>query len=100
MSPGRLRWLAPRRPLRDNPVLILLWILKPIKEQWPHVRDQILTTSPIAFIVASLMFALFLFLFRALVWRQILVGFGHPLPVRVATRIWSISELARYLPTL
>ena len=79
-------------------VLILLWILKPIKEQWPHVRDQILTTSPIAFIVASLMFALFLFLFRALVWRQILVGFGHPLPVRVATRIWSISELARYLP--
>jgi glycosyltransferase 2 family protein len=79
-------------------ILILLWILKPIKEQWPHVRDQILNTSPIAFIVASLMFALFLFLFRALVWRQILVGFGHPLPVRVATRIWSISELARYLP--
>ena len=26
MTPGRLRWLAPRRPLRDNPVLILLWI--------------------------------------------------------------------------
>jgi two-component system, NtrC family, nitrogen regulation sensor histidine kinase NtrY len=26
MSPARLRWLAPRRPLRDNPVLILLWI--------------------------------------------------------------------------
>ena len=79
-------------------ILILLWILKPIKEQWPHVRDQILNTSPIAFILASLMFALFLFLFRALVWRQILVGFGHRLPVRVATRIWSISELARYLP--
>jgi two-component system nitrogen regulation sensor histidine kinase NtrY len=26
MTRGRLRWLAPRRPLRDNPVLILLWI--------------------------------------------------------------------------
>ena len=26
MTPARLRWLAPRRPLRDNPVLILLWI--------------------------------------------------------------------------
>jgi two-component system nitrogen regulation sensor histidine kinase NtrY len=26
MTPAPLRWLAPRRPLRDNPVLILLWI--------------------------------------------------------------------------
>jgi two-component system nitrogen regulation sensor histidine kinase NtrY len=26
MSPAPLRWLTPRRPLRDNPVLILLWI--------------------------------------------------------------------------
>lgn len=79
-------------------ILILLWILKPIKEQWPNVRGQILATSPIRFIAASLMFAAFLFLFRAVVWWQILAGFGHRLPVRAATRIWSISELARYLP--
>jgi uncharacterized membrane protein YbhN (UPF0104 family) len=79
-------------------ILILLWILKPIKDQWPNVRDEILRTSPVRFIVASMMFAAFLFAFRAFVWRQILAGFGHRLPVRVATRIWSISELARYLP--
>ncbi|MGB7157145.1 MAG: lysylphosphatidylglycerol synthase domain-containing protein [Tepidisphaeraceae bacterium] len=79
-------------------ILIVLWILKPIQDQWPNVREQILSTSPIRFIVASAMFAVFLFLFRAMVWRQILIGFGHRLPVRVATRIWSISELARYLP--
>jgi hypothetical protein len=82
-------------------ILILLWILKPIQDQWLNVREEILRTSPgrlARFIVASAMFAAFLFLFRALVWRQILIGFGHPLPVRVATRIWSISELARYLP--
>jgi hypothetical protein len=79
-------------------ILILLWILKPIKEQWPNVREQILDTSPLRFVVASLMFAAFLFLYRALVWRQILIGFGHQLPIRAATRIWSISELARYLP--
>ena len=26
MTPGREWWRAPRRPLRDNPVLLLLWI--------------------------------------------------------------------------
>ena len=33
-----------------------------------------------------------------MVWRRILIGFGHYLPVAPATRIWSTSELARYLP--
>jgi hypothetical protein len=82
-------------------ILIVMWILKPIKEQWPEVREEILNASPgrvVRFIVASTMFATFLFLFRALVWRQALAGFGHKLPIRAATRIWSISELARYLP--
>jgi hypothetical protein len=44
------------------------------------------------------MFAIFLFVFRVLVWRTILQRFGHRLPVAAATRIWSTSELARYLP--
>jgi hypothetical protein len=44
------------------------------------------------------MFAIFLFAFRAMSWRQIVSAFGHPLPVPAAARIWSISELARYLP--
>ena len=79
-------------------ILILLWIFKPIKEQWPAVREQILDTSPLRFIIATLMFAVFLFAFRAVSWWQILAGFGHRLPLRVATRIWSISELARYVP--
>src|SRR5690606_12960507 len=43
------------------------------------------------------MFALFLG-FRALSWRRILVGFGHRIPLAPITRIWSTSELARYLP--
>jgi hypothetical protein len=33
-----------------------------------------------------------------MVWRRILIGFGHYVPVAPATRIWSTSELARYLP--
>ncbi|HEV2295906.1 MAG TPA: lysylphosphatidylglycerol synthase transmembrane domain-containing protein [Tepidisphaeraceae bacterium] len=82
-------------------ILILLWILKPIQDQWHQIREEILRTSPgriARFLIASAMFAAFLFLWRALVWRRILIGFGYRLPVRVATRIWSISELARYLP--
>ena len=30
--------------------------------------------------------------------RRILAGFGHNLPIAPATRIWSTSELARYIP--
>jgi hypothetical protein len=52
----------------------------------------------VEFIIASVMFAMFLFLFRAMTWRRVLKGFGHKLPYAAATRIWSTSELARYLP--
>jgi len=31
-------------------------------------------------------------------WRRILSKLGHPLPIAAATRIWSTSELARYVP--
>jgi hypothetical protein len=44
------------------------------------------------------MFALFLFAFRAMIWRRILIAFGYRLPIAPAVRIWSTSELARYLP--
>ena len=48
--------------------------------------------------LASVMFSMFLFVFRALAWRRILIGFGHRLPIPAATRIWATSEMARYLP--
>jgi hypothetical protein len=79
-------------------ILIVLWILKPIQDQWPDVSGRILGISPVRFVVASAMFAVFLFAFRAMSWRRIVAAFGHPLPVPAAARIWSISELARYLP--
>jgi hypothetical protein len=44
------------------------------------------------------MFAVFLFVFRATTWRWLLLGMGERLPVAAAARIWSVSELARYLP--
>lgn len=77
---------------------ILVWMLKPIYLQWSQVRGRILQTNWWQFAAAALMFSVFLFAFRALAWRRILIGFGHRLPVRPAVRIWSMSELARYVP--
>lgn len=78
--------------------VILLWMLKPVVGRWDQVRDRIWETSWTRVLIGSAMFAAFLFVFRALAWRRILIGFGHRLPVAPATRIWSTSELARYLP--
>jgi uncharacterized membrane protein YbhN (UPF0104 family) len=78
--------------------VILVWMLKPVVLRWDQVKDRIWDTSWTRVFIGSLMFAGFLFVFRALAWRRILIGFGHRLPVAAATRIWSTSELARYLP--
>lgn len=77
---------------------ILVWMLKPVVLRWNQVKDRIWDTSWTRVLIGSLMFAAFLFVFRALSWRRILIGFGHRLPVAASTRIWSTSELARYLP--
>jgi uncharacterized membrane protein YbhN (UPF0104 family) len=79
-------------------VAIFWWILKPVVLHWPEVRGRVLHTNWWRVLAASGMFAAFLFIFRAMVWRHILVLLGHRLPVPAATRIWSTSELARYLP--
>src|SRR5581483_1821637 len=79
-------------------VLIFVWMFRPIVRRWDAVRDHILATSPLRFVVAAAMFATFLFVFRVLSWRAILKCFGHRLPVAASTRIWSTSELARYIP--
>ena len=77
---------------------IFAWILKPIILHWPDVKDRIHHVSWGRVLLASLMFSAFLFVFRATTWRRILIGFGYRLPVAPAVRIWSSSELSRYLP--
>ncbi len=77
--------------------VIFFWIFKPIHKQWPVVSEQMRDTNPMRFLIASVMFGLFL-AFRAISWRRILIGLGHRVPVAPAIRIWSTSELARYLP--
>lgn len=77
---------------------IFYFILKPIQQHWPEVRERILSMSIATFLLASAMFSVFLFVFRASLWRRILGDFGYPVPRAPALRIWSTSELARYLP--
>jgi len=79
-------------------VAIFVWILKPIVVHWDKVRDRIWDMNWSRVAIASLAFAAYLFVFRALVWRRLLKNFGYKLPVWPVTRIWSTSELARYLP--
>jgi hypothetical protein len=74
------------------------WMFKPVVLHWDQVRPHIGVISWARVGLASLMFAAFLFVFRSLSWRRILIGFGHRLPVAASTRIWCTSELARYLP--
>jgi glycosyltransferase 2 family protein len=78
--------------------LILVWMFKPIVRRWPDVHDRVMHTSLPRFLLASLMFASFLLVFRVVSWRKIIGAFGHSLPLAAAARIWSISELARYIP--
>lgn len=79
-------------------VAIFAWILKPIVKNWPLVRERVMVMNWAQVIAASAMFAGFLFVFRTLTWRRIMRGLGHDLPLAATTRIWSTSELARYLP--
>ena len=99
--------LLPRRPLTRliRPVLGLLlmaaifgWMGHKIAIHWADVRDRIGTISVARFAAAAVMFAVFLFAFRAVVWRRILDRLGCPVPLAPAVRVWSSSELARYIP--
>jgi uncharacterized membrane protein YbhN (UPF0104 family) len=79
-------------------VAIALWMIRPVQQHWDEVHEQILKTDLWQFAIAAVMFAIFLVVFRSLVWWKILQGLGHPLPLRPVVRVWSMSELARYVP--
>jgi hypothetical protein len=79
-------------------VAIFAWMLRPVLAKWDQVGERVRAINWGLFALASVMFAMFLFCFRVVSWRTILAGFGSRLPLPAATRIWSTSELARYLP--
>lgn len=78
--------------------VIFYFMFRPIILHWTDVRPRINQTSTLRFVLAAGMFALGSCVVRVTSWRIILRGLGHRLPAVVATRIWSASELARFLP--
>ena len=96
-------WTTVRPWLRRAAAVgITLWIfaimIRPLRESWSVVREQIAAIDWWRFVIASAMFSVFLLYFRAMTWRRILKAFGYRLPHRAAARIWATSEMARYLP--
>src|SRR6266850_3054771 len=79
-------------------VAIFYWMFRPVYLHWDKVKEPLPKLNWWYFALGAVMFAMFLFMFRALSWWWILTKIDHRLPLAPATRIWSISELARYLP--
>ncbi len=79
-------------------VWIVAIMIRPLRNNWPAVKEHVAALELWRFMLASGMFAVFLLCFRAFSWRRALKGFGYKLPYPAAARIWSVSELARYLP--
>jgi hypothetical protein len=79
-------------------VLSFFYILKPVARLWPEILGEIRLLNIVRFTVAAGMLGVFYLLFRALLWRAILIKLRHPIPPQVAARIWSAAELAHYLP--
>ena len=94
------RWRALFRPVASVLLMgaIFGWMILRIAGHWADVRDRAALISKPRFVLASILFAVFLFVFRSLVWRRIIKRFGYRLPIAPAVRIWSTSEMARYIP--
>ena len=73
-------------------------LLAPIVEHWTEVEKFVRKINFVEFLAAVAIFVAFLFFFRAVGWWLLLRGLGRKVPLAPATRIWSTSELARYLP--
>lgn len=100
---ARSLWAAAKPWLRKGlGVVITLgifyYMFRPVYRRWDDVKGPLRQLNWGYFATASVMFAAFLFFIRVVSWRRIVKGLGHPIPLAPATRIWSTSELARYLP--
>ena len=96
-KPKRHRWIRPVASLLLMGA-IFGWMFHKIGLHWAAVRERAEAISIPHFVFASVLFAIFLFVFRSLVWRRIIHGFGFQIPLAPAVRIWSASEMARYIP--
>lgn len=77
---------------------LVYWLIEPIIAKWRAVEPFVNTVRPISFVAAVSIFAGSLFVFRITTWWLVLRKMGHKLPLSPVMRIWSTSEVVRYLP--
>jgi len=66
-------------------------------DNWPDVSRALRELSP-ALAVASIVPAVLAMVCGMFVWRSLLADLGSRLPIRVAARIFFVSQLGKYLP--
>ncbi len=94
MSPAVRRWIS---ALFTGAVLVFVAIK--LSQQWPEVAAALASATPdwIA-LAASCLVVLVTYALLIETWRIVLKGWGHPLPFWDAARIWTISNLGKYIP--
>ena len=68
-----------------------------LANRWDEVRPQLGQVSPAA-ATGAFAYCLLGLLASMLAWRALLADLGSPLPVRAATRVLFLGQLAKYLP--
>ena len=78
---------------------VLVFVSVKLAQQWPAVRGALEQSHPKWIALASSC-AMVLLTYAMLIetWRIVLVGWGHRLPFWEAARIWTISNLGKYIP--
>lgn len=68
-----------------------------LNRQWADVRSAFSTLDPVRMLV-SMLFATIGVGSSLQIWRRLLAGLGHVLPIRGGARIFFVGQLGKYLP--
>jgi uncharacterized membrane protein YbhN (UPF0104 family) len=77
---------------------IIYVVVVPVIDNWAWIEQRIGSVRPARLVLAVVMFAVGLLIFRATAWRMIMILLGQHVPVSAAARIWSLGHLARFVP--
>jgi glycosyltransferase 2 family protein len=78
---------------------VLLFVALKLAQQWPAVRDALAGAEPAWMLLgASCVVVLLTYALLIETWRIVLAGWGYRLPFWEAARIWTISNLGKYIP--
>ena len=77
---------------------IIYLVVDPVLKNWTLVEQRIGLVDGGRLVMAVIMFAGGLLVFRAAAWRTILLVLGQRMPGTGAARIWSLGHLSRFIP--